>query len=203
MEVWRNSQRLANRCNYFNSRKEIASNVQTKVTSQFTRESICQMPWKEMPRNSGTKTKDGQCSFRPGHSTTDHQIFTLKQIFEKSWEYVDLEKAYDRVSRDKFEKFCGSMALMVSCFAPLSHSTAGRRFVFGWRASNQSRFMLALVSGKGAFCHLFFPWFIWIGATNVAKLMNVPQLGIAKSVVCCSLMNWFYFLPQNLASSMQ
>ena len=54
------------------------------------------------------KLKDGQCSFSPGRSTTD-QIFTLRQIFEKSWEYttdvfasfVDQEKAYDWVSRDK------------------------------------------------------------------------------------------------------
>ena len=38
-----------------------------------------------------------------------HQIFALQQIFEKSWEYakeinacfVDLQKAYDRISRDK------------------------------------------------------------------------------------------------------
>ena len=55
--------------------------------------------------------EDGQCGFRPGRSTTE-QFFTLKQIFEKSWEYgkdllacfVDLEKAYDRVSRDKLWK---------------------------------------------------------------------------------------------------
>ena len=58
-----------------------------------------------------SKLEDGQCGFRPGHSTTD-QIFNLKQIFEKSWEYgkdlfacfVDLKKAYDRVPRDKLWK---------------------------------------------------------------------------------------------------
>ena len=58
-----------------------------------------------------SKLKDGQCGFRSGRSTID-QIFTLKQIFEKSWKYgkdlfpclVDLEKAYDRVPRDKLWK---------------------------------------------------------------------------------------------------
>jgi len=54
------------------------------------------------------KLNDTQCGFHPGRSTTD-QIFTLKQIFKKSWEYakdvytcfIDLEKAYDRVLREK------------------------------------------------------------------------------------------------------
>ena len=53
-----------------------------------------------------SKLEDGQCGFHLGRSTMD-QIFTLKQIFEKSWEYgkdffacyVDLEEAYDRVPK--------------------------------------------------------------------------------------------------------
>ena len=57
------------------------------------------------------KLEDGQCGFRSGRITAD-QIFTLKQIFEKSWEYgknlyacfVDLEEAYDRGPREKLWK---------------------------------------------------------------------------------------------------
>ena len=54
------------------------------------------------------KLTDAQCGICPGQSTMD-QIFALQQIFEKSWEcakevnacFVDLEKAYDRIFRDK------------------------------------------------------------------------------------------------------
>ena len=67
-----------------------------------------------MPRIVESKLEDGQCGFHPGRSITD-QIFTLKQIFEKSWEYgkdlfacfVDLGKAYDRVPQDDLEGFAG------------------------------------------------------------------------------------------------
>ena len=49
-----------------------------------------------------------RCNFRPGRSTMDQQ-FAWQQIFEKLWEcvkevnalFVDLEKAYDRILRDK------------------------------------------------------------------------------------------------------
>ena len=58
-----------------------------------------------------SKLKDVQSGFRPGRNTTD-QIFTLKQIAEKSWEhgkdhcacFVDFEKANDRVPRDELWK---------------------------------------------------------------------------------------------------
>ena len=52
--------------------------------------------------------QDAQCGFIPGRSTID-QIFSFQQVFKKSWEYakdvytnfVDLEKAYDRIAKDK------------------------------------------------------------------------------------------------------
>ena len=54
------------------------------------------------------KLTDAQGGFYPGRSTIN-QIFALQQIFEKLWEYakevnacfVDLEKTYDRIPRDK------------------------------------------------------------------------------------------------------
>ena len=58
-----------------------------------------------------SKLEDDLCVFCPGRSTTD-QIFSPKQIFEKSWEYgkdlfvsfAGLEKTCNRVPRDKLWK---------------------------------------------------------------------------------------------------
>ena len=72
-----------------------------------------------------SKLKDGQCGFRPGRSTTD-------QIFEKSWEcFVDLEKAYDRVPRDKLWKVLQEYGVDGQLLRAIKYSPAYRRFVFG------------------------------------------------------------------------
>jgi hypothetical protein len=50
---------------------------------------------------------DNQCEFRCNRSTTD-QIFCIRQILEKKWEYngtihqlfIDFKKAYDSVTRE-------------------------------------------------------------------------------------------------------
>ena len=54
------------------------------------------------------KLTDAQCGFCPGQSPMD-QIFALQLVFKKLWEYakevnacfVNLEKAYDPIPRDK------------------------------------------------------------------------------------------------------
>ena len=156
-----------------------------------------------------SKLEDGQCGFRPGRSTTD-QIFTLKQIFENFWEYgsdlfacfVDLEKAYDRVPRDKLWKVLQEYgvdsqllrAIKSFCCRPevcvRVNGKQSRPFHVGVGLRQRVRFVTSP-----------FLLFTWIGSTNAAKLMSVPPLEIAKLVVCYSLMIWFCFLPQNLASS--
>ena len=75
------------------------------------------------------------------------------------------------------------------------------RLFFGEHIKQSKLFHVGVDSGKGAFCPLSFSLFTWIGSTNAAKLMSVPRLEIAKLVVCYSLMIWFCFPRQNLASS--
>ena len=81
------------------------------ITPQFARVSICQMPCKEMPRNSSIKTGRWSARFSSGsqhHGPKLYSEVNLRQILEV-WQrsfacFVDLEKAYARVPRDKLWK---------------------------------------------------------------------------------------------------
>jgi len=82
------------------------------VNKQTTAASLCYVTRKNACQDAAKiiepKLGDTQCGFYRGRSTTE-QIFTLQQIFEKCREYVknvytcfvDLEKAYNRVPREK------------------------------------------------------------------------------------------------------
>ena len=109
-----------------------------------------------------SKLKDGQYGFCRGRSTTN-QIFSLGSKSSKNLgsmakislhAFSILKKYMTEFLRINFERFCGSTALLVSCYTPLSHCTVDRRFVFGKTASNQRRSMWALDSGRGTFRYL-------------------------------------------------
>ena len=94
-----------------------------------------------MPRIVEPNLENGLCGFRLNRSTTD-QIFHVMQIFRESSGvgedlfacFVDLEKVYDRVSRENLRKVLreyGIDAQLLLAINSLSHSTANQRFVFG------------------------------------------------------------------------
>ena len=85
-----------------------------------------------------SKLEDGQRGFCPVCSMTD-EIFTLKQIFEKYWEYcedlfacfVDLEKACNQVPRNKIWKVLLEYSVGGQLLRAIKSFYSKRRFVFG------------------------------------------------------------------------
>ena len=115
------------------------------------------------------KRTHAQCSFRPDRSIMD-QIFALQQIFEKSWEYakevnacfVDLEKAYDRIPRDKLwavllQYGIGNQLLTVIKSLHM-HSEVRVRV----NSATTKPFRISVGYGEPALFHLFCSLFIWI-----------------------------------------
>ena len=90
-----------------------------------------------MPRNSEIKTEDGQCSFLPiaapqTTSSLEANLQAILGVWQRSLHALSiLKKHMTEFLRINFKRFCRSMALVVSCYVPLSHSTANQRFVFG------------------------------------------------------------------------
>ena len=93
----------------------------------FANESQCQMPWKEMPRNSGIKP--GRWSVRfPCQSQHRRPHLTPKQIFEKSWKCAKISFMLCQSRKGKL-LLRGHWSVS---HVPLSHSTSDRRLiVFG------------------------------------------------------------------------
>jgi len=92
------------------------------------------------------------------------QIFTVKQIFEKSWEYgkdlfacfVNHEKSYDRVPRDKHWRVLqeygidGQLLIAIKCFY------CQPEVCVRVNGKQSKPFHWVLVLGKGAFCLVSF-----------------------------------------------
>ena len=124
-----------------------------------------------------SKLEDGECGFCPGRSTT-YQIFTLKQIFEKSWEYgldlfacfVDLEKAYDRVPREKLWKVLQEYGVDRESLRAIKLFYCRPEVCARVKASNSSRSLWALDSGKCAFLTSpFYHLHAWIDKCSQAN----------------------------------
>ena len=129
--------------------------------------------------------EDAQCGFRPGRCTMD-QIFALQQVFEKSWEYakevfacfVDLEKAYDRVPRDKL-------------WAALQEYNVDGQLLAAIKSLYKQSEICVRVNGmktkpaKDVFCHLFCSSYTWTELTRTVPLVAVSQSVSALFDVCC------------------
>ena len=160
-----------------------------------------------MPRNRGIKTGRWSVRFRPGRSTTD-QIFPLKQIFEKSWEYgkdlytcfVDLEKAYDRVPQDKLWKVLQEYGVNGQLLRAIKSFYCRPKVCVrvNGKQSKPLHVGVGLRQGCVLSLLLFIVYMNWIDKCSQAD--ESATIGNAKLVVCYSLMIWFSFLPQNLAS---
>ena len=157
-----------------------------------------------------SKLEDRQCGFRPGRSTMD-QIFTLKRIFEKSWGYgkdlfacfVDLEKAYDRVPRDKLCKVLREYGVNGQLLRGIRSFYCRPEIYVRVNGKQSKSFHVGVGLRQGCVLSslLFSVYMNWIDKCSQADEMSVPQLEIAKLVACYSVTIWVCFLPQNLASS--
>ena len=134
-----------------------------------------------------SKLEDGQSGFRPGRSSTD-QIFTLKQIFKKPWEYGK-------------EKVLQEYGVNGQLFRAIKSFYCRPEVCVRVNGKQSKLFIVGVDLRQGCILSPLFLIVCKNWSTNAAKLMSVPRLEIPKSVVCYSLMIWFCFLPQNLASS--
>ena len=130
--------------------------------------------------------------------------FEKKQIFEKSWEYgkdilacfVDLEKAYDRVPRDKLWKVLqeyGVDGQLLRTIKPFYCRPEVCVRVNG-KQSKPSKCSVPCgrwTPAKVRFVTSPFHCLHELDRQKWAKLMSVPRLETAKSVVCLLFADYF------------
>ena len=107
--------------------------LQRDITPQFAKESVCQMPWKETPRNSGIKTGRWSVRFLSGSQNHKPNLCSEANLRENNVGSMAeislhvlsiLKKHMTEFLGINCGRFCRSMALMVNYCAPLSHSTS-------------------------------------------------------------------------------
>ena len=114
---------------------------------------------------------------------------------------VDLEKAYDRVPRDKLWKVLQEYGVDGQLLRAIK-SFYCRPEVCVWVNGKQSKpFHVGVGLRQGCVLSplLFIVYMNWIDKYSQAD--ECATIGNCKISVCYSLMIWFCFLPQNLASS--
>jgi len=108
--------------------------------------------------------EDTQCGFRPSHSFA-YQIFTLQQIFEKSWEYakskdvyacfVDIKKHCDRVLHEKLRNVLREYDVDGRLWLAVSHCIPAQKFVSVSAALNHKRSICVLDFDRVCYPHSF------------------------------------------------
>lgn len=140
---------------------------------------------------------DYQCGFRPGRSTID-QIFTIRQLLEKSWEhnanvhqlFIDFKQAYDSVDRNALYAILHEFQIPRKLIAMMKctlEGTKGRVVIGDW-LSDMFDIEAGLKQGDGlsgvAF-NIVLEWVVrQIGGNWKGTLLNTSRqiLGFADDV---------------------
>ena len=114
-----------------------------------------------------------------------------------------LKKHVIEFHRMYFRRFCRSMAMIISCYAPFSHFTAECQLEVCVRENGKQSKPFHVGIGLLQGCVLSLLFFIvymnWIDKYSQAD--ECAKIGNCKISRLLFADDWFCFLPQNLASS--
>ena len=145
----------------------------------------------------------------PGRNIKD-RIFTLHQIFDKSWDYakdvyacfVEGKKTYDWSLGKNIGKCWGSTVLTTTCYWASNHCILAQEFLPESAELNHNHTQRAVDSDKGACCHHSYrSQSVPIGLIVRAESTWTSQLEAAWSTVCFLQMTWYCLHPLNSVSN--